>query len=84
MSDWLDGLADALGLARLSEQETKTLLGAAREVAHRVERKETPLAAFLVGMAAGERAAGGTPRSQAFDSAVASLIGRLPPSEPEA
>ena len=47
MEDWIDRLAAALGEDPLSESETTRLLGVSREVAHRVERKITPLAAFL-------------------------------------
>ena len=53
MEDWIDRLAAALGEDPLSESETTRLLGVSREVAHRVERKITPLAAFLLGSATG-------------------------------
>lgn len=51
MSDWLDALADALGVARLSPAEVDQLLDLARDVAHGTERKNAPLATFLAGRA---------------------------------
>ena len=54
MEAWIDQLAEALGEDTLSPQETAELLEAAREVAHRIERRITPLSAFLLGQAVGE------------------------------
>lgn len=51
--EWLDGVADALGVARLSPAEIEQLLDLARVVAHGTERMNAPLATFLVGKAAG-------------------------------
>lgn len=48
---WLDALADALGVARLSEAQIDELLDVARVVAHGTERKNAPLATYLVGAA---------------------------------
>jgi hypothetical protein len=78
MSDWADLLADTLGVARLSDREKGRLLGASRQVAHRVERKDTPLATFLVGVATGERVAAGEERDAAFAACVEALVGALP------
>lgn len=50
---WIDDLADALDLDHLSSEEAEALLDTARDVAHRVERKVTPLSTFLMGMAVG-------------------------------
>ena len=50
MSGWIDDLAGALDLDPLTASETDRLLRMARDVAHRVERKGTPLASFLLGM----------------------------------
>lgn len=49
MDDWLDRLADALHVAPLSPQDVGTLLDLARLVAHGTERKNAPLAAYLIG-----------------------------------
>jgi len=51
VADWLDGLADALGVNRLSPAEIDQLLDLARDVAHGTERKNAPLATFLAGRA---------------------------------
>jgi hypothetical protein len=51
--DWLDALADALGVPRLAPAEVEQLLELAGVVAHGTERKNAPLATFLVGRATG-------------------------------
>lgn len=76
--DWLDRLADALGEETLSGQEAERLLQTSREVAHRVERRATPLAAYLVGIAVGRRVAEGAAREAAFDTALDAVLVRLP------
>jgi uncharacterized protein DUF6457 len=70
MEDWLDELASALGLLPLTPEEQNALLGAARDVAHRVERKITPLSTFLLGEAVG-RAGNGR------DDALTGVLDRL-------
>ena len=83
MEDWIDRLAAALGEDPLSETETTRLLGVSREVAHRVERKITPLAAFLLGSATGRSVAGGASRADSLAAALATLERLLPTSPPE-
>lgn len=78
MRDWIDRLADELGEEPLSDREVARVLGAARDVAHRVERKTTPLAAFLVGAAVGRRLAGDDERGVALEAALGTLEGLLP------
>lgn len=79
MSDtWLDQLASMQGTPELSEEEIESLLSVARDVAHRVERKVTPLAAFLLGMSVERRIVGGASRAAALEGAVAELEGLLP------
>ena len=78
MDEWIDRLAAALGEDPLSDAETTRLLGSARDVAHRVERKITPLATFLLGTATGRRMAGGVSRDEALASALETLEGLLP------
>jgi hypothetical protein len=78
MDAWIDRLAAALGEEPLTDAETERLLGAARGVAHRVERKITPLAAFLLGSATGREMAGASPRDDALASALETLEGLLP------
>jgi len=82
MEDWIDRLAAALGEAPLSETETTRLLGVSREVAHRVERKITPLAAFLLGSATSRSVAGGVSRADALAAALDTLGRLLPASRP--
>jgi Domain of unknown function (DUF6457) len=83
MEAWIDRLAAALDEDPLTDAEATRLLGSARDVAHRVERKITPLAAFLLGEATGRRMAGGASRSEAVASALAAMQGLLPPEPPE-
>ena len=83
MQAWIERLAETLGEEPLSETETTRLLAASREVAHRVERKTTPLAAFLVGSAVGRRVAGGGNRSEALEAVLADLERLLPPPPAE-
>ncbi len=83
MESWIDQLAEALGEDTLSELETAQLLGIARDVAHRVERKITPLASFLLGSAVGRGMAGGASRSDAMTAAMDTVRGLLPQAPPE-
>lgn len=83
MDDWIDRLAAALGEEPLSQDETTRLLGVARDVAHRVERKVTPLAAFLLGSAVGRAVSAGAPRSEAIGDALETLGSALPENGPQ-
>ena len=82
MDAWIDRLAAALGEDPLTEGQTTRLLGSARDVAHRVERRITPLAAFLLGSATGRGLAGGASRDAALASTLEALEGLLP-DEPD-
>jgi hypothetical protein len=83
METWIDLLAETLGEDTLSGSETARLLGVSRDVAHRVERKVTPLAAFVMGSAVGRSLAGGATREDALTAVVETVEGLLPeaPSE---
>jgi hypothetical protein len=83
MDNWLDQLARTLGEEPLTSAETTRLLDAARDVAHRVERKMTPLSAFVIGCAVGRRLGTGTDRAEALSRALAELEAALPPEAPE-
>ena len=83
MDAWIDRLATALGEDPLTDAETTRLLGSARDVAHRVERRITPLAAFLLGSATGRGLAGGASRDAALASALETLEGLLPDESAE-
>ena len=78
--DWLDRLATTFGIDPLGPDEANDLLDAARDVAHGVERKITPLASFLLGMRVQERIAAGTSREDALAEALAELRRALPPA----
>jgi hypothetical protein len=78
MEDWIDELASTLGERPLTPDERDALLGAARDVAHRVERKITPLSTFLLGAAAGREEAGGASRGEALRSGLERLATLIP------
>ena len=80
MSDWIDELAEALGVEPLTDAETGHILRVARDVAHRVERRDTPLASFLIGMRVARRTADGTARDITLDDAIAVTDALLPPA----
>ncbi len=82
MTAWIDELAEAFGTDPLSERETVDVLRVARDVAHRVERKGTPLAAFLLGLRVAGSVDAGTSREKALGEAIAVIDGRLPPEVP--
>ncbi len=82
MDPWIDQLAEALGEDTLGQAETNVLLGVARDVAHRVERKLTPLSTFLLGMAMGRSLAGGDSRAHAFEAALDTVRSLMPPEPP--
>jgi hypothetical protein len=83
MEAWIDVLATSLGEDPLTDAESTRLLGSSRDVAHRVERKITPLAAFLLGSATGRSIAGGAFREDALQVALETLEGLLPPTPSE-
>lgn len=78
--EWVDGLAAELHLEALSAHEKEHLLSASREVAHRVERKATPLAMYVLGLSVGTQVADRT-RDDAIEDAVHALLLRLPRAE---
>jgi hypothetical protein len=86
MSDWIDELAEALEVEALSTLETERILRVAHDVAHRVERKDTPLAAFLLGMRVARRTEEvadrdfALARARALDEAIAIADALLPPA----
>jgi len=84
MNAWIDRLAEALGEEPLTEDQTTRLLRTSRDVAHRVERKITPLAAFLIGSAVGGNVARGASRADALQATLEAAAGLLPPEETSA
>ena len=83
MGEWIEDLATACGQEPLTETETGELLRIAREVAHRVERKGTPLAAFLLGMRTAERVASGSRRAEVLAEEIRAIEGNLLPAVEE-
>ena len=83
MADWIDELASALGEEPLSDPQSGALLQAARDVAHRTERRITPLSTFLLGIVVGRAEAGGATREAALRDALDRLMAVLPPAPDE-
>ncbi len=76
--EWIDRLAEALGVPSPSPQQTTQLLSASREVAHRTERMATPLATYLLGASVTKRLREGVSPETAFADAIAVLLHELP------
>jgi hypothetical protein len=81
MDNWIDELARTLGEEPLASEEMAKLLDAAGDVAHRVERKMTPLSTFVLGCAVGRELAGGADRADALGTALRQLEALLPPTQ---
>lgn len=73
MQDWIGTAATALGVDPLDDDTQERLLGVARDVAHGVERKLTPIATFLLGQAVQRRVDAGEDRGAALAAALADL-----------
>ena len=82
MDNWIDELARTLGEEPLTPAETARLLDAARDVAHRVERKMTPLSTFVIGCAVGRELASGSARFETLSRTLTQLEAALPPEAP--
>jgi hypothetical protein len=77
--DWIDGLAEALGEgAEAGATERRAVLKLAREIAHRTERVNAPLAAFVVGQYVASRRRRGDPTEEAVREAARIAEGLLP------
>lgn len=83
MDNWIDDLARTVGEEPLTAAEMEQLLDAARDVAHRVERKMTPLSAFVIGCAVGRELADGADRRETLGAKLRQLDDALPPEAPE-
>jgi hypothetical protein len=70
---WIEGFAAALGDDPLTMEEESLLLDAARDVAHSVERKITPLSTFLMGAAVERARADGLTRQEALAEIIRTL-----------
>jgi hypothetical protein len=78
--EWIDRLAAELSLDVLSPHEKDQLLTTARDVAHRIERKATPLAMYVIGLSVGSQLAD-RKRDDSIEDAIHALLLRLPPAE---
>ena len=78
MDAWEDTFAAAIGEDPVTPEELGIVLRLSRDVAHRVERKLTPLAAFLIGSAVGGNVARGASRADALQAALETTGGLLP------
>lgn len=83
MESWIDDLARELGEEPLTRQEVAAILDVARDVAHRVERKITPLSTFLLGIAVGRRQAAGASRTEGLGAGLGLVQAALPPETDE-
>ena len=81
MDAWLTELAETLGTDALTQEDVDALLDVARDVAHRVERKATPLATFMLGAGVQRRVSEGASRADALAAATADLRAILPAGE---
>jgi hypothetical protein len=82
MDAWLGALATTLGVDPLTDEQVMELLGVARDIAHGVERRATPLATFLLGAATQRRIGHGQTADEAFADALTELQTTLPPPAP--
>jgi hypothetical protein len=70
---WIDDFAAQLDVDPLSPEERRLLLDLAREVAHRTERVNAPLASYLVGRYMGGDAGGPEDIREAARRAASSM-----------
>ena len=80
MDEWLQQLATVLGVDAVDEGEIVEILDVARDVAHNMERKLTPVATFLLGAAVQRRIGHGATSSDALQDALVELRSVLPAS----
>lgn len=78
--EWVDRLAAELSLDVLSPHEKDHLLTASREVAHRIERKATPLAMYVIGLSVGSQLPDRS-RDDSIEDAIHALLLRLPSAD---
>jgi hypothetical protein len=80
--DWIDRYAEELGEGAAAEpHERRVILKLAREVAHRTERKNAPLAAFVAGQIVATRRGKGGSGEEAVREALRVAEDLLPPPD---
>jgi hypothetical protein len=78
----LDRLAQALSVEATTPAETASILTVARDVAHTMERRITPVSTFLLGISVERRVAAGASRGDALAAALADIRTAIP-EEPD-
>ena|SRR2546423_1716691 len=78
---WLERFAEALGEGAPGRAEIGAMLRLSRDVAHRVERKMAPLAAFVAGLHVGRRAAEGVSGEVALMEVTETAARLVPPED---
>jgi hypothetical protein len=81
--DPIDRLAQALAVDAPTPEETAAILQVARDVAHTVERRITPVSTYLLGLNVQRRVTGGATRSDALEAAVSELRAAIPAGRSE-
>jgi Domain of unknown function (DUF6457) len=81
--DPIERLADALAVEAPTSRETADILAVARDVAHTMERRITPVSTFLLGISVQRRVAAGASHEDAFAGAIADLRAAVPEHDEE-
>jgi hypothetical protein len=76
--DPLERLAEALAVEAPTATETGAILSVARDVAHTMERRITPVSTFLLGVSVQRRIAAGASREDALSAAISDLRAAVP------
>jgi hypothetical protein len=76
--DPLERLAEALGVEPPTASETSEILSVARDVAHTLERRITPVSTYLLGISVQRRISGGASREDALSAALSDLRTAVP------
>jgi hypothetical protein len=79
----MERFAGSLSEPPLSPREVGQVLKLARDVAHGVERKLAPLAAYLAGVHVGRRTGEGQQRAEVLAEAMEAAASLLPTREPD-
>jgi hypothetical protein len=81
--DPIDRLAQALAVDAPTPEETAAILQVARDVAHTIERRITPVSTYLLGLNVQRRVAAGASRGDALAGAVSELRAAIPADRSE-
>ena len=76
--DPIERLANALGIEPPTAAQTSAILSVARDVAHTMERRITPVSTFLLGVSVQRRVAAGASDEEAFSAALSDLLAAVP------